>query len=343
MRIRSPEQRAPRGGFTLVEMLVAISIFAILAVLAIGAYRGLSDTDRLRNGTTQFMGAISKSRSSAIHDKLPRGVRLIATTDDPSLVDSVIQIGTLPNLKGVTLAATEDLPVDNMGYNGRRLVIPSASSELAEFIRLNSLGALTSTAVSTNGLRIKLGADGAQKWYRIQSVNPGDPDGFAIFLAEPYPRISRTGPTLNLTYEIEFGPVPLPGAKPSPLPQDIVIDLDASQIPARWRTGNATSPYFTQMDIMLTPTGKLQGAMASEGMLHFFFADRRDATEDPATPLSPASYPYFGTIVDAYESRLVTLVTATAQTYGAEVDTTATGPGNTNRYRYAVYGKEDSN
>ncbi|MCA9044899.1 MAG: hypothetical protein KDA69_11300, partial [Planctomycetaceae bacterium] len=224
--------------------------------------------------------------------------------------------------------------------------VPNVAPATAEYLELLNLGnsdALTFEAVRDNGLRIRLGTGAARRWYRIQNVDAAYVDGstscVAIRLAEPYSQVNTTG----IPYEIELGPVALPGAEPIVLPQDIAIDLDASQIPFAWRLGNGSAPYSGNMDIMLTPTGKLQGSLATAGMLHFFFADRRDATENPASPLIAASYPYFGTIDDAYENRLVTLVTATAQTYGAEVDTTATGPMNTNRYRYAVYGKEDSN
>src|SRR5947209_8657792 len=75
---RSPP---PRAGFTLVEMLVVITIFAILAGLAVLIFPRLQDSTRISRGADSVQGALFMAKQWALRDHLPRGVRLLYGSD----------------------------------------------------------------------------------------------------------------------------------------------------------------------------------------------------------------------------------------------------------------------
>jgi prepilin-type N-terminal cleavage/methylation domain-containing protein len=66
-----------RRGFTLIELMVAIGIAAILATLAVMFLPHLDRHKGVPNGITQLQGWINLSKMQALRDKAPRGVRLI--------------------------------------------------------------------------------------------------------------------------------------------------------------------------------------------------------------------------------------------------------------------------
>ena len=97
---------AQRPAFTLVELLVAITIFAILSTLALSAFRE-TDQDRAKASAQLLRSMIEGARSRAIHDQAPRGIRLILdpvvdpTTNRRRMVTSVVYIGAPEQFAGV--------------------------------------------------------------------------------------------------------------------------------------------------------------------------------------------------------------------------------------------------
>lgn len=126
MRRRPPHRRPPagsgrwnssagrslRGGFTLVELLVAIAIFVILATIAISAFKE-SDQDRAAAGAQQLRSMIEGARSRAIHDQLPRGLRLLLDPNNPRMVTALVYIGA-PRQYRRTLTLQELLGPDGV-------------------------------------------------------------------------------------------------------------------------------------------------------------------------------------------------------------------------------------
>lgn len=356
MRIRLPQAASPsrRPAFTLVELLVAMAIFVVLATIAISAYRGVSDVDRLRNGTQQLQSMINGARSRAIKEKLPRGLRLLPSPTDPTCIDRMVYIGSLPNITASASAGVlqiiDDTPrveMDDPPYStiirGRLLSIPSAaSSQLFSelFPHVNNggttTGAFTTAAIQRYGLRIRLGADG--DWYRIESVDfdPGPPE-IRIRLAEPYRFASTTGTTTIRACEIELGPVVLPGAEAVSLPRNIVIPLQQNP-PA----GSGPHPHFAQViqpvvganqqiDILFGTNGSLYGTQTA-GVLRFLLVDRQDHELGRIEGITDSA----GDPIEAPVStqRVVTVVGATGAAYRTE-----SGPRG-DYFRYANRGQE---
>ena len=85
-----------RNAFTLVELLVVITILLILATLAVVVFKGGGEKTRsaARIAQSAFLGA----KDRALHAKDLRGVRLIRDTTTPSLVIGFVFLQPLPML-----------------------------------------------------------------------------------------------------------------------------------------------------------------------------------------------------------------------------------------------------
>jgi prepilin-type N-terminal cleavage/methylation domain-containing protein len=152
--------------------------------------------------------------------------------------------------------------------------------------------------------RIKIPGDKNGTWYRVRThllgANPSNPNRLILTRAYRDPGTSPaseviafegTGPN---TYVLELPPRVLPDADPILLPEGVVIDLDASDVPAVWRpqsgpgapTGYAVR-YSNRMDVMFSPRGTVVGSAAGSGLLHFYICRRADVlltTEISRTP-----------------------------------------------------------
>ncbi len=69
-----------RQGFTLVELLVVISLMLVLAAVAVMFWPGVSDSQRAAQGAASLQGWLNIAKQRALRDQAPRGVRLYLTT-----------------------------------------------------------------------------------------------------------------------------------------------------------------------------------------------------------------------------------------------------------------------
>jgi prepilin-type N-terminal cleavage/methylation domain-containing protein len=78
MRTRLPR----RGGFTLVELIVAMALILVLVALAAGvAYSGILDSHKLTAGTDRINSWLIQARAKAARTQSPAGVRFIIGPD----------------------------------------------------------------------------------------------------------------------------------------------------------------------------------------------------------------------------------------------------------------------
>lgn len=78
LHILPPTDKASANGFTLVEMLVALSIFAAIAAMGVGLLRSSIDTQDAVQGRLQAMGGVNRLRAVMANDlaqALPRATR----------------------------------------------------------------------------------------------------------------------------------------------------------------------------------------------------------------------------------------------------------------------------
>lgn len=343
-----------RRAFTLVELLVAISILVLLTALVLASFRR-SDADRLNASARMLQSYFEGARSRAISDDRPRGVRLIRSTSDPGVVSSVAYIGS-PGFDGDD-GATATVVYD-LGVGMWRMVNTSGKwQRLAPKSAANPNG----RDLIRPGLRIEAPRDSGS-WYVVSpfqfdtQINAGGfyieghytpsvPDGSGGYLAQPD----------QVPYRLELASTILPNTEPVQLQNGIVIDLDASQIPPSWRDNPlAPSTPPPLMDILFDSRGSPTGPIATAGLIHLYVTTIADVEmtrgQDPNHPHSGTAtgsfvFPYVparAPVVPKTEPYVLTLFTQSGQVTTGRVDATNTNsdPWADDPYSYARRGRE---
>src|SRR5262245_17427676 len=86
-----------RQGFTLVELLIVITILLLLSSLVFAVFKG-RDSDKARTAARVGQSAFLGAKDRALHAKDLRGVRLIRDTTDPTLVTGFTYVQQLQPL-----------------------------------------------------------------------------------------------------------------------------------------------------------------------------------------------------------------------------------------------------
>ncbi|GEM_PF-1463244 len=84
IRMSSPWRRAPRGGFTLMELLVTIFILVAITVIALGVTAPDTEQRRLREAARQVEIFLHQARAEAQEQGRPVGVMLVPYRPAPS-------------------------------------------------------------------------------------------------------------------------------------------------------------------------------------------------------------------------------------------------------------------
>lgn len=268
-----------RDGFTLVELMVAITILIILTTLVLAAFQR-DDGDRLNAGARLIQAKIEGARSLAISENQIRGIRFYPNQNDPRTVTAMAYVGASGYADGTLNDIRQNIGDDTIvsddfwevqcatgGYWDRLL--------MREFIEVGS--------------RIEIPA-GSGAWYTFSDDN-FDPSGNVCSLNEhydpsrwvsdstigqggrydvPYARDTTTGLIADpIHYRLELRPTLLPNHEPMTLPRGVCIDMDASGLPSDWYAtgdyweitfdprGNPTSP-FGVVSLYVTTVGDVE-------------------------------------------------------------------------------------
>lgn len=356
--LRRPTGRKSRRGFTLVELLISISIFVILATLALSAFRE-TDQDRAAAGAQQLRSMFEGARSRAIHDGQLRGIRLVlesASPNDPrsKTVTSLVYIGA-PRLYEGTLAVG-DISSDTANPPNWTLTDSTSSHVWLNLVKRGLLieqddDTATAGIVEWSpiaGVRIEVPADSG-RWFRLKrrgSYISGNT--VTLGIAGHYEPSAYNGSNYDVTppasgeisYRLELAPPILPGAAPKPLANGIAIDLVACKLPNAWRddsmtTGDLTDDLFsTSMDILFSPRGDVVGNAAAAGVLNFVIADVGDIANGNRYPSADKRYPL---LQSEKPDRLVTLFTRTGLVITSQLNHF---DGTDNPYALALQGQD---
>ncbi len=244
-----------RSGFTLVELMIVVSIILLLATITLVSVNFSYSRDRVRAAGRQLQSFIAGARDRAIYQKEVRGVRLILDPANTHTAVAVQYVGAPDRwTEGfVTLYAND---------------VVSVPSGL--FLQSNGLLAV--------GTQIEIPKDSGA-FFTVASVAIADPNisnNGLVKLNRGVPVFTALGQTTS--FSLLLKPMLLPGSEPVPFPPGVVIDLDGSNLPSSWRPGiaNTGQSYSSTMDILFNPRGSVTGDVAGNGILHLLLADAGD-------------------------------------------------------------------
>ncbi len=291
--------RNPHSAFTLVELLVVISILVTLASLAVALFKSNAGSDRMRSGARIGQSVFEGAKSRATHAKEARGVRLIRDLTDPTLVTGFAYLApvasqTAGNLPGQppqnSVAVTRPGLPSNPDATG--LVISGAQGQAWYSQDQNGLWA-------SSVMPVRIPAQTGQ-WYYLARQSTSAPcwgtldsqGNLNLTLEVPYqagkswpPNVNAVDPTdSNASCEIELGHDLLPFHQPVSLPSAVVIDLDESSpnVTSLW----PAAPVPATIDIMFSPGGVVTGPLAGLGPVHLLLNDLSDASRN-LNPIDP--------------------------------------------------------
>ena len=287
-----------RSAFTLMELLVVITIIVVLLSMTALTLRFSTESDRVRGAARQIQSFLSGARDRAIYSKEARGVRFFISPENPRAVTTMAYIapgGTWSSPENSAGVSLERIDINGDGDfldNNLLFPLPPLTGVLRNepdvFVVHGQQNPgwwnLKKRGWLVNGLRIRIPKGPTGNWYPIDTSmininNPPAADQY-LLLQIPYADGGDIGQQIahgELSYEIEL-PAKLLPQDPSILPESVVIDLDGSRIPVGWQLPPVTgSQYSGYMDIVFSPRGNIVGGSAGAGVIHLYVCDSEDS------------------------------------------------------------------
>ena len=284
-----------RSAFTLVELLIVITIIVVLLAMTALTVKFSNESDRVRGAARQIQSFLSGARDRAIYAEEPRGVRFFVSPENSRAVTAMAYIapgGTWSspeNSTGVSLERFDingdgDLLDNNLEFPTRSGVFRDEPDVFVVHGKQNpGWWNLKKRGWLVNGLRIRIPKGPTGNWYQIDTslidITMAPTADQYLLLTIPYADGGDAGQQIahgELSYEIEL-PARLLPQDPSILPESVVIDLDGSKIPPSWQLAPATgAQYSGYMDVVFSSRGNIVGGSAGAGVIHLYVADAED-------------------------------------------------------------------
>lgn len=236
-----------RSGFTLVELLVVVTLIGVLAGLTVLMLPGYRQRERVASGGASLQNWLTIAKQRALLDRAPRGVRLLRDRVEPDKIFQAQFLEQPEDFSGGTLVSDPTNPAkliaNGVDFTGGFSDTKNWPVQQFDFLQVNDSGPMYSIIGLT--------------------VNASNSE---LTLSSPLP-YPLTIPTSR--YRIIRQPRLL-GAEPETMPSDVAIDLKVSQVPI--------APG-QPLDIMFSPQGEVMGNFGTDRLIFFV----RDISEtDPA-------------------------------------------------------------
>ncbi len=269
--------RKQRAAFTLVELLVAITIFVILTVLTLGAFNLNVGSERVRSASRQIQAMLEGAKTRAYKFQKPVGVRFILDENYPGEITGMMYVSGQSNPAGGSYETGYLRYVDLDGdlsngttIEGIQYVDVSGNTGIS-WSELNSRGQIHP------GVKIRIPAK-TGKWYTISSNNFLNPNSTVMRLTEglldvPYWGLANANfsgsSSKSVPYELDLSGVmgPMSGEDPVALPAGVIVDLKSSKVPSNWNVGRwiAGRTYPPQAWVIGVTSGGLRAFQTSGG------------------------------------------------------------------------------
>lgn len=317
----------PRSGFTLVELLITVSILLVLAALTLSALNVSANNSRVPGAARDIQSYIEGARDRAIFRGRPVGVRFYL---DPNgiqndagntiTVNSMAYVATPPVLTGY-LDIRQSVPGSSPPEDDLQSIVNIVNDAPGLWNQISNNRALIDTKISMQ-IEIKDPTAGVFSLYRMSWDSITGTDGTGWKLTRPY----AGSVLIGLPYKLTLLPAVMPNQTTRDLPSGVSINLESSRvnsrIPSFWYQPqfavNALNPadngnYIRYMDVMFTPSGTGIGAASGAGMIQLHIA----AVEDIDRAVQPALS--LGNPRNEEGERLVTISPVTGNISVAEI------------------------
>jgi len=344
-RRRQDRNPGSRSAFTLVEMLVVITIMLVMMGVTVAVINVSVEGERIRSGASQVQSYLAGARDRAAFAGRPCGVRFILDELDPTLVRSMLYIQVPDDWQQGSFVVND---VQGDLYCSRLV------EELVDRQSTTDWGDLSLLLNTTQLRKPKIMIQG--HWYTVVATDLTDPN-----LPPPVPPVPPHHQSLTICprfrgsdgtrvqegdYRLRLQPTIMPGQEPVLLPAGVVIDLDmcrrmrtsapAETLPLSWYPNNT---YLAALDILFSPNGTVIGPEASKGVIHLLVNDVTDANQN-LFPIDLLGAPP-GTIRNQSDKRVVTLFTRTGYVTTSTLVSDIDYPLVLNQFHYAERGETE--
>lgn len=321
--MRSPRAWASRRrpGFTLIEILMVVSIVLLLTTIAVAFLPKIQEKQRATQGAVQLQSWLRTAKQWALRDGAPRGIRLgtagtnlvtqlqyIEQPDDwvPAVGGQLAlwatAAGSLPNISLFQTGGPLGLSLPNTTLDFTGGYGPAATNgwpvQVGDYLEINQPGPL----------------------YLITAIDPVNQQ-----LSLNGPKTSGIFPLSILSATTNFRvvrqPRPRLGESPLLMPLNVAIDLTTNAA-----YGNSL-PSSGNIDILFGPSGTLVGWTGAADRIHLWV---RDTSEDS---VSGSSTMFNG------EQNLISVSVRTGMISAHPVDTKVSGNSYQNPYSFTQDGR----
>lgn len=308
-----------RAGFTLVELLVAMTVIVVLAAIAIAVVPSAMDSDRTTDAAATVRQHLMIAKARATRENNGRGIRFIVTTDpntpartrdawstEMQYIEAAPTI--VPNPFGLTrptAGATVGDPFVEFDHTDpsnpvcrmKNVPLTVPQREVLDVIE-NDLGANWFPKLYCP----VLGPDafGRTQRFEVIDINPRPSKAAAntvdwTLTLFNYPTtLMGSGQTQRVyRFAVEPRSRPLLGEPNVTLPKNVCVDLDASVPAVREVTLPDGTTVRTDYEVMFAPNGQVLDPDSS-GQIHLWVRDyTKYPTVNPARVIAPGPPPTY--------------------------------------------------